>query len=717
MASTAPHPTVPSSPPSPAATPPTARDRFAGLRRPRVQAALALLAYVAYSTYQVWPAPEDFSNIIYGAPGDYTGAIAYLRELVEEGLNPFAPGTIDDWNAPEGLPVNWRVNLTGVTSMSMLYLLAVAFGPVAAFTLFTLIGFAATGFAMFLLARRVTGHAGAAFVAGWAFAFFPYAANKGSGHPHFVHGWVLVILVWRMLELHERPTLRNGAWAGAAAILAISWTGYFILIAGTLFATLLVVLVIAAARNRDLRRRIGPFALAAVLAGGYVVVLAAVTLTGAGEDQGLRTHDIAALYTYSSRLHEFLVPPAGTFVLGDETRAWLEARSHGSNGSESTLYLGVTVLLAALGGLVVALLGRRRDPRLAFAALAALVIAATAVVFSAPPKVNVGPLTLPTPSDFVFDITSTWRVWSRFVTVVMLGACLLAAIGLARLASRRGALGPVLIVLAAGAVFVDLHFKPFDGGGTTLSAPPAIQALDRLPPGTVVQYPLLPEGVGDYNDVFLQGYHDKPVVNGYGATPQEHRDLMLGNLGDPATPGRLVSLGVRYALVPEGTIDGELSPARARPVARGGYAGGTATIYEMTARPRALVAGAEGFGGAEPEGAAQAQWMIAAEGKLGVWYRCRCSGRLTGLVSAVADQRIVISDARGRTLLRQTVPAGVQRPISLPITLDGNAMLTVRADPGPQQIPGPDPRAVSVRLSGMTFEPGATNGGERRSGR
>lgn len=717
MASTAPHSTASARPHVAAAGPSRRGARVRTAARPAGPVVLALVAYLAYAAYQVWPALENLGTVIYGAPGDYTGAIAYLRELVEGGINPFAPGTIDDWNAPEGLPVNWRVNLTGVTSMSLLYVLALAFGPVTAFTLFTLTGYAASAFAMFLLARRVSGHAGASFVAGWAFAFFPYLANKGAGHPHFVHGWVLVVLVWRMLELHERPTIRNGLWAGGAAILAMSWTGYHILIAGVLFATLLAVVAVAALARRDLRRRLAPLVIAAVLAAGYVGGLAAVTLVGAGEGEGLRSHDIAALYTYSSRLHEFLVPPGGTMLLGDRTRPWLEERIHGSNGSESTLYLGVTVLAAALAGLIAALVRRRRDRRGAFVAAAALAVGATAVYFSAPPKIDIGPLTVPTPSEFIFDLTSTWRVYARFVIVVMLAACLLAALGLARLAQRGGRAGAALLVAAAAAVFVDLHFKPFDGAGTALSAPPAIQALERLPPGMVAHYPLLPEGVGDYNDLFLQGYHDKRVLNGYGGTEQEARALRLADFDDPRTPGRLASLGFRYALVPPGELDRPVRRAHARPVARGGYGGGEATIYELTAPPLALVAGVDGFGDVEQDGERDAQWMTAREGRVELWYRCRCRGTVRASLTSLVRQRVVVSDPRGRALARATVLPGQQVPVAVPVSVRGHAALVVRADPGPQQIPGPDPRAVSVRVTGLRFRPDATNPGRRRSGR
>ena len=71
-----------------------------------------------------------------------------------------------------------------------------------------------------------------------------------------MHGWVLVLMVWRMLELVERPTLRNAIIAGCATAFAMWWTPYFILIGGAGWAALaLTAIVVGLVRGRALRRR------------------------------------------------------------------------------------------------------------------------------------------------------------------------------------------------------------------------------------------------------------------------------------------------------------------------------------------------------------------------------------------------------------------------------------------------------------------------------
>jgi len=55
-------------------------------------------------------------------------------------------------------------------------------GPVAAYNLTLLLTFVLSGYAMYLLTREFTGHAGAAFIAGLVFAFCPYRLSQSTAH-------------------------------------------------------------------------------------------------------------------------------------------------------------------------------------------------------------------------------------------------------------------------------------------------------------------------------------------------------------------------------------------------------------------------------------------------------------------------------------------------------------------------------------------------------
>ena len=194
------------------------------------------MVYALFTVFLTWPLLPHLGSAAYldqTSPhgGDLSGSIAQLRELVDGRHNPFAPGRQHDFDAPSGLGIRWALNLASFSSNGLLYLLALAFGATVAYGVFTVLGYAASGLAMFLLVRHLTRDSWIALVCGWAFAFYPFVVVTGE-HPQFVHGWVFVVMFWRFLRLYEEPSMRNGVWAGLASILALSWTQQFILIGG-----------------------------------------------------------------------------------------------------------------------------------------------------------------------------------------------------------------------------------------------------------------------------------------------------------------------------------------------------------------------------------------------------------------------------------------------------------------------------------------------------
>jgi hypothetical protein len=686
------------------------RTAWSRARLPRPSTLLALAVYVAYAVYLTWPVVLHLGDTIYGQEGDLTGSIALLREMLEGHHNPFLPGTLQDFNAPEGLPIDWRVNLSQWPLLGFMYLIALVVGATAAYSIATLLGYIASGLGMFLLVRKLTGNAWASLIVGWAFAFYPFAEINGQGHNAHVHGWVFVLVVWRALTLHEKPTVRNGILLGFAAALAMAFNPYFLLFAAVLLATLAVSETIYAWINGRDWQRIKVTVIACTIGLGYAIALAALTL---GTDSGsspLRDHPKEALTVYSARALEYVVPPAGNILFGDDTASYLAAHSHGSNPSENTLYVGVTMILLALAGLGLGL--RRLGPRRQWFALgAAAAIVVVAFVFSAPPKVDVGPALLPTPADVISQMTSTWRAYSRFVIVVMLGTSLLAGFGLAYLSERLGRRGGI-VLLAVATVLVPLDLinrHPYKVT-TTLTDQPAFKVLERQPRGIVAQYPLYPNGYGAYVDIFYQGYHDMPVLNGYGGTPQESRDLRLASLAAPEAVPQLAAIGVKYLVVTdEPTQPPVVAPGKppARDVqvlGRGKLGGWNATVYRVMAKPKTLIFGGAGFG--PPEGAAPnlAQWLAAPDGEIEVRAGCQaCSGTIRfTLQTLVRPRTVTVRDGAGHVLWRKVVTPGTDTKVAVPLTLaGGKGTLDVSTTPGIEEVPGPDPRSVSILLIGL----------------
>ena len=69
------------------------------------------------------------------------------------------------------------------------------------------------GLFMQILATRLTGSRLAGIVAGFGFAFVPFVVINAATHAQFAHAWPLLLIIWRTLEVAERPTRRNAILA------------------------------------------------------------------------------------------------------------------------------------------------------------------------------------------------------------------------------------------------------------------------------------------------------------------------------------------------------------------------------------------------------------------------------------------------------------------------------------------------------------------------
>jgi hypothetical protein len=672
----------------------------------RLQTGIALCAYLAFATYLTWPLAIDLNSRIYGAVGDLTGSMSTYREFVENGALPFVPGTIPDFNAPDGLDVRWTLNLLTLPATATLFGLTAVFGPLPAFGIYTLLGFTLSGVAMFLLVRRLVGHPGVAFVAGFAYAFYPFVVVKAQGHLDFIQGWVLVVPAWRLIELMERPTPRNGLWAGAALLLAFAWTPYHILFAGVIALALGAVALFFAWRRGQLRPAVVALAIAGGLALTWPVAMLAVDRTAPQSE--VRTHTLEEAVAYSARAAEYVVPTSEHPVVGDAADRYRASHLHGSNRSENTLYVGVTVLLLALLGLAAAVRDGGRLRRLAVAGAA---VAVAGFAFSAPPRVDLLGFEFPTATEFIFELTTTWRVFSRLVTVVMVGLVLLAALGMLWIVRRRPAgvqyalLAVLLVVVGA-----DLRTARAGQGTNRIGVPPPYERLAAMPDGIAVEYPLVLAENTSYGDVFYQGWYDKPILNGYRAgTPDESRALRLRELSDPRTTRGLGALGVRYLLLRRdlevaGLEDPGRPGRRFTRITQDPYI----ALYELRpSRRDTLVTPMEGFAPVEegPEG--RFQWLIEPEGTIELRGSCApCAGTVAITLRSFARGRDVTVRGPGGTVLARTRVATSKR-LRFPVRFDRKLLLEIEATPGPQSIAetvgSPDTRSVSVSVSRESF--------------
>jgi hypothetical protein len=174
---------------------------------------------------------------------------------------------------------------------------------------------------------------------------------------------------------------------------------------------------------------------------------------------GLLERDLSNLYTYSTKIWDFILPPHYSLLFSGLTGAfkWTETLKSGSNLAENTLYPGVVVWLALAAFLLMPkriLEAGRGAPGISLLLGVLLVVP---VLFSVSPTFNVAGVEISTPTLFVHKLVPQFRTLSRLAYFTAIGMVLVFALVLeyalkhwfTRAASRAAAVA-VLIVLSTG---------------------------------------------------------------------------------------------------------------------------------------------------------------------------------------------------------------------------------------------------------------------------
>lgn len=686
-------------------------------RHRRAPAVVAFAVYLAFALGITWPWITDPGHILYGVQGsDLTASVAQYQQLANAHQAPFVPGTLPNLNAPEGLSTTWALYLAGFGSSTALWLLSMAVGSVAAHGLMAVAGFSLSAFSMFLLARRITGHSGASFVAGLAFGFWPFQYGTAWTWPHYTQLWVFVLLLWRMQVLSERPTLRNGVLAGLATVFAMTWIQYHLLIAGVLFATLMVLGLIRGWRAGTFRSQLLAHAVASVL---VLVVALGVALAGAADQfQGVPSRGADEAVQQSARPLMYLLPGPNHPIFGSSIGHWLAdkyanpALNPSSTASYAAIYLGIPMLLLALFGVVLTaqrLHHRRAAPRTpdwtARAGVTAVVVGVVGLLFSAPPQVQRFGLTIPMPYKVISDVTPVFRVAHRFAIFVMLAVCVLAAIGVRRLTAHGGRVAQTLLVVAiAVVVAIDLWGRP-NPSWTRTSHPHIYDVVKRQPPGILAVYPLDDTEYGDELGSLFQNVYHHPMFNGFDpGSVSGSKKLELTYLLDKRTVPDLAAYGVKYVLERNG---GGNLPAwlpkpgqRVRGLARI-YADDYGTLYRVVAKPAQTTSYAlTGFNAPEGNPPHVVRWQAANGGEIELQSNCSpCEGTVSFLSGTFAQpRRLTIRDQHGTVLYDAEVASS--RHVTFKVHFSHRLLLRFSTDPPPVRINsvlgGPDTRSFGI---------------------
>lgn len=208
----------------------------------------AALLFLALSLTMTWPLAPNLGRAV-SDPGD-----PYINIWVLDWdwyATLHHPLSLFDANAfhPAKDSLAFSENLFGI-ALLLFPLRAVGVGPIAAYNLAMLAGFAFSGFAAFLLGRRLTGSFVAGVAGGIFYAFVPFRFVHLAHLQHVWGGWLPMLLV-ALLHYAELPT-RKRAVLFATVFVMNGLTNIHYLFFGALASAITAALLIPRSAWREL---------------------------------------------------------------------------------------------------------------------------------------------------------------------------------------------------------------------------------------------------------------------------------------------------------------------------------------------------------------------------------------------------------------------------------------------------------------------------------
>jgi hypothetical protein len=522
---------------------------------------------------------------------------------------------------------------------------------VLCYNLLLIVSIALSGLAMHAYVRSITASTPAAFLAGLAWACWPYR----TAHLLHIQLQALYFLPLAMLFLHRlvagrrtRDAVLLGVMAGLQAIASV----YYGVMTMVAIAVGGVVLAIATGQWRS-RRLLGGLVLAALL-GIVLVAPVLIPYRRSQEAQGFGRNLYEAA-NHSAAVQSYTQVPRSNALYGRTGTLTPRGPREGERnreGVEHQLFPGLVILGLALIGVWT---GWRRDARPIVILGCALVIVGAVLSFG--PE-GVRPL-----YAWLYDVVYGFqaiRAPARFAVIAMLGLTLLAAIGMRAIArgakapplptgrdrapfdGRGGALAPparamrtgliasaIIGLMAIEYVNTPLAFAPAPPRETAVG-----QWLKSAPtPGAVLHLPLT---VDIENTPFMVQSleHWRPIVNGYsGQRPAFFPALVdaLADLPEPTALATLKELDVRFVVSPS-AIAGADTPAS--PLAERARVDGH-VIYEMAWTPESEAALDGAIVVAEPPPPGEIPFVTGET----LTYEIRWDGGRVGLPAGTATLR------------------------------------------------------------------------------
>ncbi|HUD10509.1 MAG TPA: hypothetical protein VMR28_02430 [Candidatus Saccharimonadales bacterium] len=531
-----------------------------------VQWALAFVLFFLIAWLYMGNSITTCSNNTAALESDSTGGFAWIQWA---GGNGLSWGHTNVANYPLGEALGTPQYITSTVFIAFYKVFSALSTPICGLNLMTLLGYMSSALVMYGLVRWLLKRNDIALFAGYAAGFVPFHQQNATSHINYVFSSPFIAIIWAYLWFISKPTLKKALLLSVISSIGFYFDGYYVLITavvvGGLFLSSFVLDFIRGLFAKDKRRDIkqkaflrAKYLLASVLLLAVLLVPILVTYVKSGSeiDQSLatvRSSIKGETETYGLRPIEFLLPSNNNALLsGTNYEKWRATKLHNSNFSESTLYIGYTVIVLAIVSMCYLFYRKHRLVKFRGIAYTDLMftIAFTFLAcfgLSLPAVVTIFGHNVDTPVDILVKMTGDWRVLSRFFLAIDPLVVILASLGLYMITKSRPKYVRLAIVAVCG-LLLFLEYLPSPLHTTSnlyKNAPPIYKQLAKDPSVKLVaEYPLA-SFVYTPEIFTFQPVYNKPLLNSNNGDISEGPfDSSIAGLDDAQTLGVLKRLNV-----------------------------------------------------------------------------------------------------------------------------------------------------------------------------
>jgi hypothetical protein len=613
--------------------------------------AAAILVALAFTVIYAWPASIEPWRYVWGSHGDALGN-AFEYTWASASVHAGQPLTVDHqlaWPFGDALgslprdPLFWWFTLG----------LSLLIGAVAALNIISLVAIPLATWTMYRLALKIVPVPPAAFVAGITYGCSSFVLQNTRGEPTLAQAWVFPLEALALINVLRHPRARPVIAAAAAVALAATVDFYYALFAA-LMATALSgswLLLAYLERRRFPRKQVVGLLATGVLGFSLAATIYVGTFGNLQATAGQIRRPANQLTLLAAGPLDFVLPARYNPWLGALRSQYVANRlaRTGVLVDLAEVLLPLPILLLAPAGmyLLLAALLRRR-PASGWNPLEVGAITAVAVLAL---WLMVPPTALPRYSLAlqwdIYKLAPQFQAYHRAITLVAVGAAVLAAIALAAWLPKRSAVAIPLIAGVCAVILLENFMWPPDRALEVV--PPPEYTWIAAHPGNYVlaEYPLFTNDAGgnEWTYDFNTRFHDHPIINGH-ISNTENASMRV-ELEDPNRPGvaaELATLGVRYVvwhgdLATVGTAYAKApvhNDSSYRPQTPGYTEQASfpdqAVVFSVDAAPDpAFAFFASGFGAIDSSNPGETgRWLLAKNGTLDVY---EASGRSSERIS------------------------------------------------------------------------------------